>query len=214
MVTSGLEEEGKSTTVANLAIAFARTGKRVALVDLDLRRPSLGRFFDLNGHAGLTDIALGHVELGEALCTIPVAAPHDDDDDDRMRFNGNVGIEGLLEVLPTGPLPPDAGEFIQSRVVAEILRELEERADIVLIDAPPMLHVGDAMALTAKVDGLILVSRLNVLRRPMVSELRRMLSTAPAVTLGFILTGAHLEDSYEAVGYYAYGPRRRDREVV
>jgi Mrp family chromosome partitioning ATPase len=111
-------------------------------------------------------------------------------------------------------LPPDAGEFIQSRVVSEILRQLEERADIVLIDAPPMLHVGDAMALTAKVDALILVSRLNVLRRPMIAELRRMLSTAPAVALGFVLTGAHLEDSYEAVGYYAYSPRRRDREVV
>jgi tyrosine-protein kinase len=213
MVTSALEEEGKSTTVANLAIAYARTGKRVALVDLDLRRPSLARFFELNGHVGLTDVALGHAELDDALATIPVVAPHDDSVE-RPSFNGNVGIEGMLQVLPTGPLPPDAGEFMESRIVSAILRELEKRADIVLIDAPPMLHVGDAMALTAKVDAIVLVSRLNVLRRPMVSELRRLLNTAPAVPLGFVLTGSHLEDSYEAIGYYAYKPHRRERAVV
>ena len=131
-----------------------------------------------------------------------------------MHFNGNVGIEGLLEVLPSGPLPPDAGEFIQSRVVTQILHELTARADIVLIDAPPLLHVGDPMALTAKVDAVVLVARLNVLRRPMVTEVRRMLSNAPSVTLGFVLTGAGGDESYETAGYYAYVPRRKDREVV
>jgi tyrosine-protein kinase len=213
MVTSGVEEEGKSTTIANLAIAFARTGKRVVLVDLDLRRPSLARFFGLNGHAGLTDIALENVGLDEALATIPISAPHEEGDE-RGRFNGNVGIEGMLQVLPTGPLPPDAGEFMESRVVTQILRDLEARADLILIDAPPLLHVGDAMVLTAKVDALILVSRLNVVRRPMVTELRRLLSTAPAVPLGFVLTGAGDDESYDSAGYYAYRPRRRDREAV
>ena len=211
MFTSGLEEEGKSTTVANLAVAFARTGKRVALVDLDLRRPSLSRFFDLPGHPGLTDIALGHADLDEALATIVIASPYDEE---TVHFNGNVGIEGLLQVLTTGPLPPDAGEFMESRVVTEILRELRTRADLVLIDAPPMLYIGDAMALTAKVDGVVLITRLNVLRRPMVSEVRRMLSTAPAVSLGFVLTGSGGEESYETAGYYAYVPRGRDREAV
>ena len=217
MVTSGLEEEGKSTTVANLAIAFARTGKRVALVDLDLRRPMLARFFELNGRPGLTDVALEHVDLEEALAKVPITSAHDAGDPDtngRMHFNGNVGMDGLLEVLPSGPLPPDAGEFIQSRVVRQILDELTARADIVLIDAPPMLHVGDPMALTANVDAVVLVARLNVLRRPMVTEVRRMLSSAPSVTLGFVLTGAGGDESYETAGYYAYVPRRKDREVV
>jgi len=219
MVTSGLEEEGKSTTVANLAVAFARTGKRVALVDLDLRRPMLARFFELNGRPGLTDVALEHVDLDEALAKVPIASPPEAADPDtnghgRMHFNGNVGMDGLLEVLPSGPLPPDAGEFIQSRVVRQILDELAVRADIVLIDAPPMLHVGDPMALTANVDAVVLVARLNVLRRPMVTEVRRMLGTAPSVTLGFVLTGAGGDESYETAGYYAYVPRRKDREVV
>ncbi len=96
MVTSGLEEEGKSTTVANLAIAFARTGKRVALVDLDLRRPSLARFFDLNGRPGLTDVALGHVDLDEALATVRSSRADDDDPETNggLHFNGNVGMDG------------------------------------------------------------------------------------------------------------------------
>ena len=213
MITSGLEEEGKSTTVANLAVAMARTGKRIALVDLDLRRPSLGRFFGLNGRPGLTDIALGHVDLDEALVSVAITQPHPDENG-APYFNGNVGIDGLLEVLPTGPLPPDAGEFIQSRVVTNILRELQSRADLVLIDAPPLLHVGDAMALTAKVDAVVLVTRLNVLRRPMVTEVRRLLTTAPALSLGFVLTGAGGDESYESASYYAYVPRRKDREVV
>lgn len=213
MITSGLEEEGKSTTVANLAVAFARTGKRVALVDLDLRRPTLARFFGLNGLPGLTDIALGHVDLDDALVTIPISAPHDEDDG-AAHFNGNVGIEGLLQVLPTGPLPPDAGEFMESRVVTKILAELQSRADIVFIDAPPILHVGDAMALTAKVDAVVVVTRLNVLRRGMLTEVRRLLSTAPALSLGFVLTGAGGDESYETAGYYAYVPRRKDREAV
>ena len=212
MITSGLEEEGKSTTVANLAVAFARTGKRVALVDLDLRRPSIARFFGLNGRPGLTDIALGRVDLDDALASVAISAPHDDSNG--SHFNGNIGIDGFLDVLPTGQLPPDAGEFIESRVVSEILRELKSRADLVLIDAPPLLHVGDAMALTAKVDAVVLVARLNVLRRPMVTEVRRLLSTAPALSLGFVLTGAGGDESYETAGYYAYVPRRRDREAV
>jgi Mrp family chromosome partitioning ATPase/capsular polysaccharide biosynthesis protein len=213
MVTSGLEEEGKSTTVANLAVAFARTGTRVALVDLDLRRPTLARFFGLQGRPGLTDIALGRVDLDDALATVAISAPHDEDDG-AAHFNGNVGIDGLLQVLPSGPLPPDAGEFMESRVVSEILGELKMRADLVLIDAPPLLHVGDAMALTAKIDAVVLVARLNVLRRPMVTEVRRLLSTAPALSLGFVLTGAGGDESYEAAGYYAYVPRRKDREAV
>ncbi len=71
MITSALEQEGKSTTVANLAVAFALAGKRVALVDLDLRRPVLARFFDLEG-PGLTQVALGHVPLEQALTRIVI----------------------------------------------------------------------------------------------------------------------------------------------
>ena len=198
MVTSAVEEEGKSTTVANLAVALARTGRRVALVDLDLRRPALARFFGLNGHPGLTDIALGNADLDEALASVPFIPPSRNG---RFSYDGDVSLDGELHVLTSGPLPPDAGEFMESRFVTRLLLDLQSRVDFVLVDVPPLLHVGDAMALTAKVDASLLVARLNVLRKPMVAEVRRLLAASPAITLGFIVTASGGDQEYQ-YGYY------------
>jgi capsular exopolysaccharide synthesis family protein len=189
MLTSALEQEGKSTTVANLAVALSRAGHRVVLVDLDLRRPTLDRFFQFEGRPGLTDIALGHARLAAA------AAP---------------AGEGSLEVLTSGPLPRDTGEFVGSKALSDILDELRERADIVLIDSPPLLAVGDAMTLSAKVDAVIVLTRLGVLRRKTLDELRRVLGNCRAAKLGFIVTGAELEpDRKYGYGYgYGYGVER------
>lgn len=218
MVTSAVEQEGKSTTVANLAVAFARAGRHVVLVDLDLRRPFLYEFFALDPRPGLTDVALGEVGLEDALAAIS-KAPTSTSSVDRGRpaFFSNGGQraegEGVLELLTTGPLPPDAGEFVGTRVLAGILAELRERADIVLIDAPPMLHVGDAMTLSAQVDALMVVTRFGVVRRPMLAELRRLLEASPAEKLGFVVTAADLEkgDGYRyGYGYEYYRPRRSE----
>ncbi len=78
-------------------------------------------------------------------------------------------------MLPSGPIPPDPGEFVGTPALSEILAHLRERADIVLIDSPPVLHVGDAMTLSTKVDGVMVVTRMNVVRRHMLSELARQL---------------------------------------
>lgn len=201
MFTSSVGEEGKSTTVANLGIALARSGKRVVLVDLDLRRPMLGRFFESHGRPGLTDVALGYAELEDAIGLVLRSqngnAPN--------RSNGRSGVEGTLEVLQAGPLPPDPGEFVSTRAVSEILAGLRNRADYVLIDAPPLLNIGDAMALSAKVDAIVLVARLSVVRRPMLDEVHRLIEAAPAPILGVVVTGTEVEeDSYGGYGYYNY----------
>ncbi len=211
MVTSALEEEGKSTTVANLAVAFARSGKRAILVDLDLRRPFQHKFFPLGRRPGLTDIALRHVSIDDALAQYPLT----DGPSWSLRNregNGAVTIAGTLEVIGTGPLPPNPGEFLGSHVLDEILAELAGRADLVLIDAAPLLSVGDALALSAKVEAMLVVARIDRLRRPIVRELERTLEASPAKPLGLIVTAADADESY-GYGYYRrYSgyPRRSD----
>jgi Mrp family chromosome partitioning ATPase/capsular polysaccharide biosynthesis protein len=211
MITSALEEEGKSTTVANLAIALARTGRRVVLVDLDLRRPYLDRFFKLDGRPGVTNVVLGHATLEEA--TTRVAVPVVEQSGNAgYEGNGHSPVGGFLDVLPSGPIPPDAGEFVGTGAVAHILRELSHRYDVVLIDTPPILHVGDALTLASEVDALILVTRLPTVRRPILKELKRVLENCPGVKLGFALAGAQLEEGYGyGYGYYysSYSARPR-----
>jgi len=91
---------------------------------------------------------------------------------------------------------------------------VRERSDVVLIDAPPLLRVGDAMALSAKADGIIVVTRLRVVRRPMLKEIRRLLDVAPAAKLGFVLTGAQEEEGYGYGSYKAYESPQAAKERV
>jgi succinoglycan biosynthesis transport protein ExoP len=205
VITSAVEREGKSTTAANLAVALARAGSHVALVDIDLRRPYLNRFFKRSGGGGLTEVALGRTSLTDALFPILLENVGQAGGSVNGNARRSVSTFGDLRVLVAGPLPPNAGEFVGSAVVGEILDELRERFDTVLIDAPPLLHVGDAMTLGARADGLILVTRLNLVRRPMLSELRRILDSTPAKGLGFVITGAEAEDGYSYGASYDYG---------
>jgi Mrp family chromosome partitioning ATPase/capsular polysaccharide biosynthesis protein len=216
MVTSALEAEGKSTTVANLAVACARAGKRVALVDLDVRRPFLDRFFRLGGLPGITDVVLGHVELEDAIAHVSVA-DGEHAGRERAAGNGTASVEGVMDVLASGPLPPDAGEFVATKAITDILQRLRERYELVLVDAPPLLHVGDAMTLAAKVDGLLLVSSLRLARRQVLAELRRILQTLPALKLGVVVAAAQLEKGadYASADYYLRSqPRPASREPV
>ncbi len=206
MVTSALQQEGRSTTIANVAIALARAGKRVVLVDLDLRRPVLGRVFGVNG-PGLTQVALGLVPLEEALTPIVLTDPPARG----RRFarrrggdrNGAVMRESLgqLEVLPSGPLPPDPGEFVSSPALGKILHALRGRADVVLIDAPRALHIGDVITLSSRVDGIVVVARSKSLRRQTLAELNRVLAPARSRVLGVIVTGEGEGESYAAAGF-------------
>ena len=218
MVTSALEAEGKSTTVANLAVAYARSGRRVITVDLDLRRPFLDRLLGFGKRPGLTQVAIGQLPLEEALVPITVSDPRSKSVAAGLVTNGKGDVRGVLEMLPAGPVPPDVGEFVGSRMLTEIFEQLRHMADIILVDSPPLLRVGDAITLSGKVDGMIIASNIAHSRRPMLNELRRVLDSCPAEKLGFILTGAHLESGYGygyGYGGYHYRPtERREREAV
>ena len=205
MITSSVEQEGKSTTIANLAVALARGGRRVILVDLDLRSPYLDKYFALGKRPGVTQVVLGRASLGDALTLIPVASSARTQGRPSSTENGGGVARGQLAVLGSGPIPPDPGEFVSSAALSAVLAQLRKVADIVLVDAPPLLGVGDALVLSAKVDALLVVTRMEKVRRPMLSETHRLLSTAPSSVLGFVVTGAEAEAGYRYGYGYGYG---------
>jgi Mrp family chromosome partitioning ATPase/capsular polysaccharide biosynthesis protein len=230
MVTSAIEREGKSTTVSNLAIALARSGRRTVLVDLDLRRPYIDKFFGLEGRPGVTDLALGLVPLNEAVSSIAVSADslpdsHGTHANGNGKGNGTSTVQCLLTVVPAGTsLPPNPVDFMDSPALDALLLDLAADADIVLIDTPPLVPVADGISLSAKVDGVVIVAQTQLLRRPLLSEMARVLDTCRAETLGFVLTGAEAEDGYgygygSGYGYYGHAPdghaaERNDREAL
>lgn len=209
MVTSAVQREGKSTTVANLAIALARAGRRVALVDLDLRRPFLHSFFRMRCENGFTDVVVNRLALHDAIR--PIALPAGSDpamsrngrplsSSEGSGFNGRSNAEAVLHLLPSGTIPPAADEFLERERVSALLDDLSKQFDVVLVDAPPLLAVGDVLALSASVDAILVITRLGI-NRPQLHELARQLRNCRAAILGLVITGASHSDSYS----YGYG---------
>lgn len=222
VVTSAMEQEGKSTTIANLAVALARGGRRVAVVDFDLRRPYLSRLFHVGGRPGITDVALKHATLTDALRSIGLGTGiHElaSVNGQGPSQNGRTAPEGQLQLLPAGTLPASAGEMLQDPRLFGVLDDLASRFDIVLIDAPPLLAFGDTMALSSHVDAIFAITRLSRVQRPILHEFGRQLENCQARLLGYVLTGVEHSESYrymyEAYEYYARGtPKDKEQERV
>jgi capsular exopolysaccharide synthesis family protein len=184
IVTSSHPGEGKSTTSVNLAIAMALEGRRVILVDADLRRPSLYRVLDLPSAPGLTDVLLGNQKVADAL--------------------RNTQVTGL-RVLTSGPIPPNPAELLNSGPMTALIGELRGMADIVIFDTPPCLPVTDAQVLAAKVEGVLLVAALGEARKAEVKHAKELFDRAHARTVGLIFNKINESSS----GYYYYYYYRR-----
>jgi capsular exopolysaccharide synthesis family protein len=206
MVTSAVATEGKTTTFANLAVAMALGGKSVALVDLDLHRPMIGRFFRVGeDQPGLSAVVLGHASVEEAL--VPVNL------DDRLleqaaAAGARQSAAGSLAVLPTGILPPDPGEFVGLEGVRHVIGALRDRFDVVLIDSPPLLAIGDGLTIAGFSDAIVTVVRAEFARRGVMHELAATLETVPPAKLGFVVCGDSGLDDAAYGSQYAYGYTR------
>jgi polysaccharide biosynthesis transport protein len=180
-LTSPGPGEGKTATVANLAVALAQTGRRVTVVCCDLRRPRLHEFFGVDNEVGLSSVVLGQVPLSAALV--------------RLQHLGR------LAVLPSGPPPSNPSELLASRRTAELLKALADASDIVLIDSAPVLPVTDAVVLARMVDATILVSSA---RKTTTAQIRRAVERLRQVDAP--LAGAVLNQFDSTEGEYYYGP--------
>jgi non-specific protein-tyrosine kinase len=180
LMTSCGPLEGKSVTAANLSIVIAQSGKRVILVDADLRRPMQHKIFDLEDTYGLTSVLVNSsMPLSDALQATSVAN---------------------LKVLACGPIPPDPSELLSSKRMMDVLAALREEADIIIIDTPPTLVVTDASVLSTRVDGVLFVLQAGHTRKTAAKQAKETLVSVGANIVGIVLNRLEVHNS----SYYTY----------
>lgn len=167
VVTSANPGEGKSTTAANLAIVLAQTGKKVILVDTDLRRPTLHRLFEVPNSFGLTGLLLSEmVDGSQAMLATRVKN---------------------LSIVPAGPLPPNPSELLTSQLMGDVMKSMAKLADFVIFDSPPILAVTDASIIAGRTDGSILVVEAGKTRTDQMRRAHRALTQTGTRSLGVVL---------------------------
>lgn len=190
LVTSPGTGEGKSTTLANLAVAFGRGGARVCAVDGDLRCPRLHEFFDLSPEPGLTSVVVGEAPLSKAVRPLP---------------------EACISLLAAGAVPKNPSELLGSGRMSGVLASLAAQFDMVLIDSPPVLPVTDAAALARHVDGVVVVVDAGNTKRRALTRAVEMLHQVKAPLLGLVVNRGAEEARYGYSYTYPATPRRAGR---
>lgn len=179
-ITSAYQNEGKSVTAINLAISLARNGAKVALVDCDLRLPTVAQKLEIPQEPGLTQLLFDQNSLQEVVC-------HHDSG---------------VDVIPAGSLPPNPSEILGSDSMTGLLESLKEQYQYVILDAPPVGVVTDAAVLAPKVSGIVLVVRQGQTREEGINAAVKQLQMASGKILGFVLTDATMEQ--KAYSHYSY----------
>lgn len=190
VVTSSGPAEGKSTTAANLAVALAQSGKRVTLVDADLRRPSLHQIFSQSNDRGLTSalLQIDGVSLSDCLAS--------------------TDVEGLY-LLPSGPLPPNPADLLGSRRAAQLIEDLQEQADVVIFDSPPLLAVADTALLARHCDAAVLVVLADATHGRALHRAKEQIDQSGVRLLGVVLNRVSpTAGGYYHSYYYHYPPER------
>ncbi|MFC5446789.1 CpsD/CapB family tyrosine-protein kinase [Paenibacillus aestuarii] len=183
MVTSAEPGEGKSTTLTNLAVAYAQSDKKVLIVDADLRKPTMHHTFRVSNRYGMTSLLTNQAAIHEVL---------------QETFVPN------LSIITSGAIPPNPSEILASKKMVSILDELKEQFDIILIDAPPAIAVTDAQIVATRADGVILVVDAERNKRDLALKAKQNLENVRARILGVVLNNVDRKNK-DAYYYYYYG---------
>ncbi|MBR2309103.1 MAG: CpsD/CapB family tyrosine-protein kinase [Oscillospiraceae bacterium] len=173
-LTSGQAGEGKSITLLNLAISIAQTGKKVLLIDADLRRPAMARLLVEKASPGLSEVLAGEVEAVDAI---------------------HPGVYPNLDILFSGEIPPNPSEILSSERMVELIETSAEKYDYILVDTPPVNVVTDACVVANLLDGVLLLAWQNRSKKDAVRQALNNLQLTGANVLGYILNGVESEES-------------------
>lgn len=183
LCTSALPGEGKSTIVANIACLFASEGKRVILLDADLRKPTVHYTFGLKNVNGLSNLLSKQISVAEAIIQSHIKN---------------------LDVIPSGLIPPNPSELISNGVLELLIKHLSNEYDLIIFDAPPLLAVTDAQILSNKVDGSILIVNKEKTTKFAAKKAVELLNVSNATILGAVMNNVEDKDTsdYSYVKYY------------
>lgn len=195
VVTSALPQEGKTVTNINLAIAFTQLGKKVLVLDCDLRRPRVHKIFRIKNTLGLTSFLVGRSRIEEII----------------YRYPG----EPNLHVIPSGPIPPNPVELVISKAMKEMMVGLRQHYDFIFIDAPPLMGIQDAILLGEHADGILLVAWGGKTPRKVIEKAKAEIEKFTIRLFGVILNKVNMRRfSYAYSSYhYKYGEYRGDEEA-
>jgi capsular exopolysaccharide synthesis family protein len=211
LLTSATMQEGKSTTISNLAVAFAQQGKKVLLLECNLRRPSMQRIFGTIPGPGTSDILIQKIDWRECVRSVTdLALGH-------FSMEEILAMPGLdnFHIITYGHRPPNPTELISSQRMNTLLGELRQEFDIILVDAPPLLPVADSMVLSTKVDGVIMVYMVGKAPRNSLRLAKERLEAVQARILGLVLNDIRPETTgltYQSYYMYAYSPTKEKQK--
>ncbi|MBQ9742823.1 MAG: CpsD/CapB family tyrosine-protein kinase [Ruminococcus sp.] len=183
VVTSWSKGEGKSTATANLAISFSKMGKKVVLIDCDLRRPNLHNLMKLQNTAGLSEVIGKFKNIDDVI---------------------NVDVLPSLDVITAGSIPPNPSELLASASFDALLTELESKYDYVIIDTPPVGIVTDTLLLKDHIAGYVVVVREKVTTHGDIEKTIQSINLADSKILGFLKVGCSVSEKKYSKGHYGY----------
>lgn len=181
LITSSLPSEGKSTVSANLACLFAQEGKKVVLIDADMRKPTVHYTFHMTNTIGLSNLLTKKIDVMEAV--------------------KDTDIENL-KIITSGPIPPNPADLLSAKSMDEVIVELKKEFDLILFDAPPVLSVTDAQILANKSEGTILVISAGSTDKDSALKAKELLLASKAKIIGTVMNNFKLEKDHYYYQYY------------